>query len=69
MNIIKRLAAKILKAEINAYAKQIAVLEDAISKQTKQMLGLQKIIENQKIDILELRKQAQKRPHFKRKRK
>ncbi len=47
MNIIKRLAAKILKAEINAYAKQIAVLEDTISKQTKQMFGLQTIIENQ----------------------
>lgn len=69
MNIIKRLAAKILTAEINAYAKQIAVLEDAISKQTKRMLGLQTIIENQKIDILKLKKQAEKRPHFKRKRK
>lgn len=77
MKIIKRLAERVLRDDFiyleRKVAEKVSELSEEyqkiIEERDKTIVGLRTIIENQRIDILELRKQAQKRPHFKRKRK
>lgn len=77
MNIIKHLAARALRNDFIYLERKLAEKVSELSKEyqkiieerDKTIVGLRTIIENQKADILKLRKQAQKRPHFKRKRK
>ncbi|MFQ1049037.1 hypothetical protein ACIRXL_02905 [Avibacterium paragallinarum] len=77
MKIIKRLAERVLRDDFIYLERKVAEKVSELSKEyqkiieerDKTIVGLRTIIENQKIDILKLKKQAEKRPHFKRKRK
>ncbi|MGY6088732.1 hypothetical protein ACWX9Y_11170 [Avibacterium paragallinarum] len=77
MKIIKRLAERVLRDDFIYLERKVAEKVSELSKEyqkiieerDKTIVGLRTIIENQKADILKLRKQAEKRPHFKRKRK
>lgn len=73
MNIIKRLAERILQADIVRLDREITRINNEylaiIEERDKTIVGLRTVIDNQKEDILKLRKELAKKPYFKRKKK
>ncbi|KKB00817.1 hypothetical protein [Avibacterium paragallinarum] len=75
MKIIKRLAERVLRDDFIYLERKVAEKVSELSKEyqkiieerDKTIVGLRTIIENQKADILKLRKKVKKRPYFKQK--